>query len=60
MFGQVPGEMLAMTCDHEVDNARPVFPGGGKPFIRTRRDQDLIINLEAMGLVTLSLFNWPV
>lgn len=45
-----PSETLAMTCNHEIDNARPVFPNGRTPYIRTRRDQALINNLETMGL----------
>lgn len=44
-----PDQMLAMTCKHEVDNARPVFPKRRNPFVRTRRDQDLINNIEVMG-----------
>lgn len=44
-----PNEMLVMTCHHEVDNARPVFPEGGKPFVRTCRDQELMNNLDSMG-----------
>jgi hypothetical protein len=37
---------LRMTCNHESDNARPVFPKNGRPFIRTRRDQQLTNNLS--------------
>lgn len=46
-----PTKMLAMACRHEVDNARPVFPEGSKPFVRTRRDEELFNNLESKGLV---------
>lgn len=42
-------QMLAMACRHEVDNARPVFPKGSDPFVRTRRDQELFNNLESKG-----------
>jgi len=43
------GTFLAMTCHHEVDNARPVFPYGGRPYVRTRRDPELANNISAMG-----------
>lgn len=43
------GTFLAMTCHHEVDNARPVFPDGGIPYVRTRRDPELANNISAMG-----------
>ncbi len=36
-----PAEALAMTCKGEIDNARPVFPSTGKPFIRTLRDRQI-------------------
>ncbi len=45
-----PSKMLVATYNHEIDNARPVFPKVGEPFVRTRRDQDLINNLESLGL----------
>ncbi|MEI8348079.1 MAG: DUF3892 domain-containing protein [Pseudomonadota bacterium] len=38
-----------MTCYHEIANARPVFPSGGKPYIRTRRDDKIINNLSSKG-----------
>jgi len=44
-----PTTALAMTCHGEIDNARPVFPKGGRPFIRTRRDQEFFNNLEMKG-----------
>ncbi len=40
---------LSLVCYGEIDNARPVFPKEGKPFIRTRRDQKLLNNLEKKG-----------
>ncbi len=46
-----PEQMLTMTCHHEIDNARPVFPTSGTPFIRTRRDQKFFNNLSTKGLV---------
>lgn len=41
---------LKMTCHHEIDNARPVFPKSGTPFIRTRRDSKWLNNLSVKGL----------
>lgn len=41
-----PLEALSLVCHGEIDNGRPVFPKKGKPFIRTRRDQELLNNLE--------------
>lgn len=38
-----------MTCRHEIDNARPVFPASGQPYIRTRRDKELFNNLSTKG-----------
>lgn len=46
-----PDEVLAMTCHHEIDNARPVFPKGGRPYVRTRRDADIINNISVKGRV---------
>jgi hypothetical protein len=40
---------LSLVCHGEIDNARPVFPKKGKPFIRTRRDKKLLNNLELKG-----------
>lgn len=45
----VPTKALVMTCNGEIDNARPVFPGSGNPYIRTRRDRELFNNLEVKG-----------
>lgn len=42
-------QALEMTCRHEIDNARPVFPIKGKPYIRTRRDPDLFNNISMKG-----------
>ena len=33
-------QALKMTCQHEIDNARPVFPVSGRPNIRTRKDKE--------------------
>jgi hypothetical protein len=44
-------EALKMTCHHEIDNARPVFPASGQPYIRTRRDKELFNNLSTKGTV---------
>ncbi len=44
-----PEEALSLTCYREIANARPVFPAGGAPYIRTRRDRELFNNLEARG-----------
>jgi len=38
-----------MTCYHEIDNARPVFPKGGKPHIRSKRDKYLLNNFDKKG-----------
>lgn len=40
-----------ITCFHEIDNARPVFPKSGDPYIRTRRDPDIFNNISTKGLV---------
>lgn len=42
-------QALEMTRRHEIDNARPVFPETGKPYIRTRRDPDLFNNISMKG-----------
>jgi hypothetical protein len=42
-------EALKMTCHHEIDNARPVFPASGRPYLRTRRDKELFNNLSTKG-----------
>lgn len=44
-----PEEALSLTCHREIANARPVFPTGGMPYIRTRRDRELFNNLELKG-----------
>lgn len=44
-----PQEALRLTCYHEIDNARPVFPEKGMPYIRTRRDPELLNNLSKKG-----------
>jgi hypothetical protein len=44
-----PEQALSMTCNGEIDNARPVFPSTGKPYIRTRRDREIFNNLEVKG-----------
>ncbi|MEY4066387.1 MAG: hypothetical protein RIR26_2595 [Pseudomonadota bacterium] len=31
---------LKMTCQHEIDNARPVFPVSVRPYIRTWKDKE--------------------
>ncbi len=41
-----PLKALSLVCHGEIDNGRPVFPKTGKPFIRTRRDQELMNSLE--------------
>jgi len=41
--------VLEMTCRGEIDNARPVFPKSGEPYVRTRRDQELLNNLSVLG-----------
>jgi hypothetical protein len=40
---------LEMVCNGEIDNGRPVFPGSGDPYIRTRRDEELFNNLSVLG-----------
>jgi len=42
-------QALKMTCHHEIDNARPVFPKQGDPYIRTRRDPELFNNISVKG-----------
>lgn len=44
-----PDTALEMTCQHQIANARPVFPQGGQPYIRTRRDPELFNNIEVFG-----------
>ncbi len=44
-----PEDALSLTCQREIDNARPVFPSIGNPYIRTRRDRDYFNNLEVRG-----------
>lgn len=40
-----------MTCHHEIDNARPVFPKNGKPYIRSKRDKFILNNFNNKGRV---------
>ena len=40
---------LELVCYHEIDNARPVFPKDGAPYIRTRRDPKLFNNISVKG-----------
>jgi len=40
---------FSMTCHHEIDNARPVFPRNRTPYIRTKRDKSIINNFEIKG-----------
>lgn len=35
-----------MTCYHEIDNARPVFPKKGVPYIRSKRDKMSLNNFN--------------
>ena len=44
-------QALEMTCRHEIDNARPVFPASGLPYIRTRKDKEFFNNLSNKGAV---------
>lgn len=44
-----PEQAFKMTCNHEIDNARPVFPKQGDPYIRTRRDPELFNNISVKG-----------
>ena len=39
-------QALKMTYRHEIDNARPVFPVSGRPYIRTRKDKEFFNNLS--------------
>lgn len=38
-----------MTCHHEIDNARPVFPKNGRPYIRSKRDKSILNNFSKKG-----------
>lgn len=42
-------EAFELTCNHEIDNARPVFPKSGSPYLRTRRDPELFNNISVKG-----------
>jgi hypothetical protein len=42
-------QAFKMTCYHQIDNARPVFPKQGNPYIRTRRDPELFNNISVKG-----------
>ncbi len=46
-----PAQALKMTCYHEIDNARPVFPKSGMPYLRTRKDLIVANNISTKGLV---------
>ena|SRR3989344_748834 len=46
-----PRKALTLTCHGEIDNARPVFPQSGAPYIRTRRDLAIFNNIETKGIV---------
>lgn len=37
---------LLMTCRHEIDNAQPVFPRKGNPYIRSKRDKIVLNNFS--------------
>jgi hypothetical protein len=48
--GWIDSELaFRMTCNHEIDNARPVFPKSGEPYIRTRRDPQVFNNISSNG-----------
>ncbi|MGB0454063.1 MAG: hypothetical protein ACPGJV_10150 [Bacteriovoracaceae bacterium] len=38
-----------MVCHHEIDNARPVFPQRGNPYIRSKRDKSILNNFSKRG-----------
>lgn len=40
---------LKMVCHHKIDNARPVFPKKGKPYIRSKRDKSILNNFKVKG-----------
>jgi len=40
---------LELTCLHQIDNARPVFPISRAAYIRTRKDIILPNNLSQKG-----------
>ncbi|HAZ12726.1 MAG: hypothetical protein A2X86_13990 [Bdellovibrionales bacterium GWA2_49_15] len=42
---------LEMACTHEIDNARPVFPKSGRPYIRSKRDKNTLNNFSQMRMV---------
>lgn len=44
-------ETLTMVCHHQIDNAKPVFPKNGRPYIRTKRDKKVLNNLSVKGNV---------
>src|SRR5262249_41015941 len=44
-----PQATMLVACRGEIDNARPVFPKNGLPYLRTRRDKELFNNLEVRG-----------
>ena len=39
-----------MTCYHQIDNARPVFPKENEPYIRSKRDKQTLNNFSIKGL----------
>jgi len=42
-------DALRMVCYHDIDNARPVFPKRGRPYIRSKRDKTILNNLSIKG-----------
>lgn len=38
-----------MVCHHKIDNARPVFPKTGRPYIRSKRDRFVTNNFSKKG-----------
>ncbi len=42
---------LSMVCHHKIDNANPVFPKNNKPYIRSKRDNTLLNNINIKGIV---------
>lgn len=50
-YGQLDFETtFKMTCYHEIDNARPVFPKNSEPYIRSKRDKQTLNNFSKKGL----------
>ena len=44
-------DTFKMVCHHKVDNARPVFPKSGRPYIRSKRDKSDLNNFSKKGRV---------